>query len=131
MAQKKRRKPRKDKGGTHAYPEAAKQAARERILRVQPMEIVATVAHNIGGQTYGPGTIKVRRDVALMILENERRGREADSNFFGKRAGIIGQHGRMFPVPYDTFDATFGNPSPELYAATINGQTLSVEGGAS
>ncbi len=75
------------------------------MRRVRQVEVELRAQHSINGRPYGPGRIKVRKDVAAVLLEQERRAQEHEDIFYGKRAYIVGPGLRPIQVPYDSFDA--------------------------
>ena len=60
----------------------------------QLVEMSLTTRHNVGGELYGPGPVKVPRAVAQVLAEGERRASWCDANFAGTRACIIGPGNR-------------------------------------
>ncbi len=54
------------------------------------VEVLLAARHNVSGTLYGPGTVKVPRKIASVLLEGERRAAATDANFAGTRACIVG-----------------------------------------
>lgn len=81
-----------------------------------PVEITLKVSHIINGQSYGPGKITVNGSLAKVLLDDDRRAGEAEENFRGTKAVIIGPQVRGVhttkQVPIETFDTSLNN-SPE------------------
>jgi hypothetical protein len=89
-------------------PKAARVArtakAREILASDRPVTITLTMPHWINGVAYGPGVVKVPRDMVAGFLENEQRVRENDANFMGHKAAYIGPANRAMRVAYEQFD---------------------------
>lgn len=90
-------------------PPVNTEAARAAVAANRPVKIELSAPHFINGVAYGPGVVTVPQHMVNGLLETERRLRENNANFEGKRAHFIGPGGRAMPVPYDAMDSPMLN----------------------
>src|SRR3990167_7572776 len=83
---------------------------------VRDVTVTLLARHNVNGMTYGPGQVTVKRDLADALNEAERNARQADENFAGTRAMVVGpgrQGGFVTRrVAPEYFDAALANAIP-------------------
>lgn len=83
-------------------------------------DVVLRTSHNINGQQYGPGRVKVPEGIAAMLREQESRVVESEERFYGQRAFLVarvqtpgGIRGvKPMPVPYETFTDSLNAANP-------------------
>ena len=91
--------------------ERIKPTGRPRVTVVSPPKpgveyetIELTRQHGINEQTFGPGRVRVRRDIALILLQNEQNLKRAQLRMFQPRTHVISGNGHLIQVPPDFFD---------------------------
>ncbi len=90
-------------------------AAKAAKSRAHPLDPIVTVTlacgHRLNEQSFGPGSVTVKRSVAQVLLENERNMREDERRFHepDPPGTIVGAGRRLIRVPGGQFDAYLSN----------------------
>ena len=95
-------KPRSDQKRPPGRPRAIVVSSPEPGVEYETVHL--TRAHGLNDMTYGPGPVRVRRDIARTLLENEQRVAQAAKRMFEPRTRVITGNGRLVTVPQDYFD---------------------------
>lgn len=86
------------------------------------VQIFLSVDHHVNGVKHGPGHVTVSRDLADLLLEQERNFHEHERHLKEERAFMIGARGTKMQVPYDSFNDVWTNPSAAFGFTTVNGR---------
>lgn len=99
-------------------PRIQSRRQKEALLKYRPVTITLRAQHCLNGVYYGPGTIKVKGDVARQLMEQDQATVKADQDLFSTRALMLvytPHRGVMtVEVSPDSFDAVWTNPSTSL-----------------
>lgn len=98
-------------------PKGATETARRNLAPVTHVELMLAARHNLAGTYYGPGKVVVTQDVAACLREGEQRAAQADANFTGSKACMIGPGGSkgglsVREVAPEYFDMNVSNGVP-------------------
>lgn len=98
-------------------PKNQTEISRRNLAPVTHVDLLLAARHNVGGVLYGPGKVTVTQDVAQVLREGETRAAQADANFTGSKACMIGPGGTkgglsVREVAPEYFDAGVQNGVP-------------------